>query len=102
MLRNEKGFTFLEGILSFSLIFLVAAFLIPLLINMLSNVHEEKKEMVAYRLLYEQVEKQTFLGQNGSRKAHWNGVEFNMTVEWKQNGRWHACVAYEGEEYCIQ
>ncbi|MFK4997675.1 competence type IV pilus minor pilin ComGD [Bacillus sp. N9] len=44
MLNNEKGIAFLEGILAFSMIVLLAFALIPVLYSMLANIGEGKKK----------------------------------------------------------
>lgn len=102
MLRNEKGFTYLEGIISFGLILLIATSLFPLMFKMLLNIQEGKKEMMAYRLLYEHVEKQAALGLPGNGQTIWKNIEFTMNLEMNRHGVWHACVAYEKKKHCIE
>lgn len=101
MLRNEGGFTFLEGIVSFSLILLVSSTFFPLMSNMLAHLKEGKMEMTAYRLMYEHVEKQVSKGTIGASQVVLHDIDFDLFMEEGENGEWKVCAAYEEKMLCV-
>lgn len=101
MLKNEKGFTLLDGIISFSLLLLVASMLFPLLFCMLDALNEGKKELAAYRLLYEQVEESVRLNDWRDRRMISRNIEYEFTFQ-DLRGKKKACVSYEGKTACME
>ncbi|HEY4554778.1 MAG TPA: competence type IV pilus minor pilin ComGE [Bacillaceae bacterium] len=103
MSRNEKGFTFLEGLAAFAILLVVAASLLPLMFRMLAGLQEEKKEMTAARLLYEHVEKAKVhgLGESEERTIIRN-VQYELTYEAGEGGKERACVRYENKQSCLE
>lgn len=94
---NERGFSFLEGMLSFSFIVLVVLTLLPLMFRILINLDDGKKEMTAYRILYEYVEQSILSGEMNNAERSIRGVQYTLSFE----GRWKACVEFENEKKCV-
>ena len=101
MLRNEGGFGFLEGIFSFSLILLLASSMFPFMFKILGNLNEGKKEMIAYRLLYEHVEMHIPSGEINRDERMVRNVHYELSLERNSRGMWEACVFYEEKEKCM-
>ncbi|MCM3111447.1 hypothetical protein [Lederbergia lenta] len=102
MCKNESGFTFLEGMLSLSFMILLSITLFPLLFNMLHQLNEEKKELTAYRLLYEHMEKQIKWKEGGRESRTIRNIDYELTLKEGREGDWIACVYYEEREHCLQ
>ncbi|MBD8003558.1 type II secretion system protein [Bacillus norwichensis] len=102
MLKNEGGFTFLEGIVSLSLILLVTSSFFPLMSNMLARLKDGKIEMTAYRLMYEHVEKHTAIGVIGDARISLHDIEFDLNMEETEKGNWKVCVHYEEKRLCVE
>lgn len=101
MWKNDRGFTLIEGMLSVSVIFLLCLFLFPLVFTMLTKLDENKKELIAYRLLYEHVE-QYREGESSAITIKKNrGVEYEVSIEKNEDGSRKACVYYEEHQKCI-
>lgn len=92
----------MEGIVSFGLVLMVAATFFPLMSNMLHQINESKKEMNAYRLMYEQTEKLQDLEALGSDKLTWLQTEFTIIMEKTQKGDWIVCAQYEEKSHCVE
>lgn len=102
MLRNEKGFTLLESIISLSFFLVITSSFFPLMSNMLAHLKEGKKEMSAYRLLYEHVEYQVARGTMDNGQVRWQNITYELFLENKKEGDWKACARYEGRTVCIE
>ncbi|MBS4176354.1 type II secretion system GspH family protein [Lederbergia citrea] len=102
MYRNESGFTFLEGLIALGLMFLLCASLFPLMIHMLSNLQEGKKELVAFRLLYEHVEQQKPIEEKTSENRISRNIHYQLLMEKVGVEKWKACVTYEDQKKCIE
>lgn len=101
MLKDENGFTFLDGVISFGLLLLVTSLLFPLLFRMLDTLNDGKKELAAYRLLYEQVEESVQLNEWRNRRMIRGNIEYIFTFQDFQ-GKKKACVSYEGKTACME
>ncbi len=101
MSRNECGFTFLEGLVSLSLLLLVTSSFFPLMTNMLAHLKEGKKEMTAYRLMYEHAEKHSKGGAMGKSSIMLHDTVFDLNIEENERGDWKVCVEYEEKTHCI-
>jgi len=102
LLKNEGGFTFLEGIVSLSLILLVTSSFFPLMSNMLARLKDGKIEMTAYRLMYEHVEKHTAVGVIGDARIILHDTVFDLNMEETEKGDWKVCVNYEEKRLCVE
>lgn len=101
MLRNEDGFTFLEGIVALGLLLLVTSSFFPLMSNMLGHLKEGKKEMTAYRLMYEHAERHAAGGTMGSARIILHDTVFDLNIEENEKGDWKVCVGYEEKTHCV-
>ncbi len=102
MFNNSRGFTFVEAIISFSLIVLIAASFFPLMFRMLSHLHEVKDEMRAYRMLYEYVEEAVVFGDFERKERTWNGIDYEYFISTNEQGERKLCVAYENKQRCVE
>ena len=100
--RNERGFTFLEGLLSLSFLLLLCVTLFPFMMKLLFNLSEGKKEMVAYRLLYEYVEAQSDIEDVAAMIKISRDVRYELYLEKNIGGEMKACVMYEEQQKCIE
>lgn len=71
------------------------------MMNMLSHLSEEKKELIAYRVLYEYVEQSTSLGELAVKKRIIRDVHYELMMEEMDGGHWKACVTYEEQTKCV-
>ncbi|VEF47810.1 DNA transport platform protein [Bacillus freudenreichii] len=101
MLKNEKGFTFLESIISLSFILLISSSFFPVMSNMLAHLKEGKKEMTAYRLMYEHVEREVMSGTMGKGQVNWKNITYEFFIEENKKGDWKACARYEKKTLCV-
>lgn len=70
---------------------------------MLNHLSEEKKELTAYRLLFEYVENQITMYDGMSEYRTVRNMEFELTLSLEGGeGGWSACVYYEELERCIK
>lgn len=96
-LKNEHGFTFLEGLLSLSFILLLCGTLFPIMFGMMNKLEDEKKEMTSYRILFEYVEGYPYMELPFKTIRTNRGIEYEVLIE---NGR--ACVEYEKNKKCVE
>lgn len=101
LLRNENGLTLLEGIVSLGLILFVSSSFIPLMANMLLHINEGKKEVIAYRLMHEHVEKQAAVGTPGNARIVLHDTVFDLYIEENHKGEWKVCANYEEKTICV-
>ncbi|MBM7713798.1 type II secretion system GspH family protein [Siminovitchia sp. FSL H7-0308] len=101
MLKSEDGFTLLDGLVSFSFLLLVASLLFPLLFRMIDVLSEGKKELTAYRLLYEQVEESIWLNDWENRRLIRENIEYVFSFHDVQEKK-KACVTYESKTVCME
>ncbi|MCJ7839317.1 hypothetical protein MUB24_00030 [Lederbergia sp. NSJ-179] len=101
-MKNEKGFTFLEGLLSLSFLFLICLTLFPLVFSMVNKLSEGKKEMMGYRLLYEYVEQYGFSNRSERVMRSSQGIQYELYFEEMSTGNGRACIQYENHQKCVE
>ena len=69
--------------------------------NMLTHLKEGKKEMTAYRLMYEHAEKHSKGGAMGEARIMLHDTVFDLNIEENERGDWKVCVEYEEKTHCI-
>lgn len=84
------------------MIVLITALLLPLLFRMLTNLHEGKEELRAYRMLYEHVEEYVVVGSSEVRQRRVEGVDYEFYMQSNGQGGHQMCVAYENNELCVE
>ncbi|KRG14954.1 hypothetical protein ACA30_05955 [Virgibacillus soli] len=100
-MKNERGFSFLEGLLSLSLLFLICITLLPFVFSMMNKLSDGKKEMIGYRLLYEYVEQHPISEYPEKENRLSQGIQYELFYEGKAGSR-RACFRYEDQQKCVQ
>jgi hypothetical protein len=88
--------------ISFSIVLMMAAVLFPLLFRMLAVLNEGKKDVAAYRLLYEQIENAAGLDEWGGRRVVRGNIEYAFSFHDVSEEAKKACVHYEEKTLCIE
>lgn len=100
MYKNERGFTIVEGLVSFGAIFFVATFLFPLMFQMIIKLEAQKNHLLAIRLLYESTEQFIINDSVPVTRQALNGNIYEVQLT-SNNGKWKACVSYENRQKCV-
>ncbi|KHD84847.1 type II secretion system protein [Heyndrickxia ginsengihumi] len=100
MSKNEDGFTLVEAVTAFAIVLLITTALFPLMLNILAQLEQSKKDMMASRLLYEHIEEWIRIGQRSSSSHQLVGnTDFIFNIDDQDK---KACVDYEKRQICIQ
>lgn len=97
--KNEKGFTLAESLLSLMALAMLAAFILPFMIQMTGQSKALWEKQKGMRLLYEQGERHLLEGKDFHNVYHREGERYDISWE-TANGT--ACVTLSGEASCIK
>lgn len=89
-MRNSKGFSLPETILSLAVILLVTTTLLPLLSNMTTNLEEKRRKYLSSVVMHEAIK--MYVAENVLNGAmQIDKLKFTYSIDEKQ-----ICVNYEG------
>ncbi|GIN73560.1 hypothetical protein J14TS2_40350 [Bacillus sp. J14TS2] len=100
-MKNERGFSFLEGLLSLSFLLILCITLFPISFSMMNKLSDGKKEMIGYRLLYEYVERSPISKYPLRETRLSQGIQYELFYEEKTGNR-RACFRYENRQKCVE
>lgn len=96
-MSDSKGFTLIEALFSFSIILILSLTLFPMFFQMINKLQDEKKEMVAYRLIYEALVPLENLNDPVKVVRKNRGIVYEVIISQEK-----ACVHYEEQIKCIE
>lgn len=68
---------------------------------MVNKLDEMRKDVIAARLLYEQIERYIVTGETSSSVETIGATDYFLSIERTSNQRWKACVQYQLKQSCI-
>jgi prepilin-type N-terminal cleavage/methylation domain-containing protein len=101
LVKNEKGFTLLESLLSLAVVVLMAQWLFPLMFHMVIKLETASNEETGMRLLYEELEE-------NFAKINWNSwrkeENIHYRLYWGENEKrkQFACVQTSETKTCLE
>lgn len=102
MLKSEQGFTLIETLVSLSILLVIVVTCIPLFVQILFHISEEKKDLLATRLLRDFVAITEIEQIPTHQEVYSRGLVYQLKMEFNAKGDIHACAYYEEVEKCIQ
>ncbi|WP_148709037.1 hypothetical protein [Falsibacillus albus] len=107
MYDNQRGFTVMEALLSFSLILFLTASAFPVLFHLLHLLKNSELEFNSHRLLYESLEKVLLQNSSIEKTVTEDGHPYHVILNETEKGVWMACVDYKNTEnkrkqYCLE
>jgi type II secretory pathway pseudopilin PulG len=101
LLKNEKGFTLLESLLSFIIVVLLAHWLFPQMFHMAMKLENSSKEGAGMRILYEELQ-ENFVKINGNARRKEGNTDYQLYWGENEKSKSFACVQTSETKTCLE